>query len=294
VYKNTTYHEPISYDEFGAVREVMLRRSLSFLEENPDQGSLLQISSTYYNKLIHCGVYNFANIQALNWFKRELPVACDGAVRGWTNDEQVTTFLKIFMPQGFDSLEAQDYLKASRLMFRTQGTPDIPWGLINEIIHPTKHTRQIIASIPTTTLQVIQSRGSETKEGSGVWKADGFMAPFKVTVASASDLRSANNYTSTPNTSEQEQVETPLPEETEMESYSPSASLGRSSTSSSSPLPLGPELTPSKFPELINDPNLATTAAPEATEEEQVDDDNMDFRLLDKDTPGGSSWADEI
>jgi hypothetical protein len=119
------------------------------------------------------------------------------------------------------------------------------------------------------------------------------MAPFKVTITSASDLRSANNITSTPNTSEQEQVETPLPDETEMESYSPSASPGRSSTSSSSPLPLGPELTPSKFPELINDPNLATTAAPDATEEHE-DDDNMDFRLLDEDAPGGSSWADDV
>jgi hypothetical protein len=295
VYKNTTYHEPISYDEFGAVREIMLRHSLSFLDENSDQGSLLKISSTYYNKLIHCGVYNFANIQALNWFKRELPTACNGAFRGWTKDEQVTTFVKIFMPNGFDSLHAQDYLRASRLMFRTQDTPDIPWGLINESIHPTHHTRQIIASIPTVTLQVIQSRGSETKEKSGVWKTDGFLAPFKVAVASASDLRSANNATSSPNTSELEQEEFPLPGETEMESYSPSASPSRSSTSSSSRLPLGPELTPSKFPELINDVNLGTAAASDAAEVQQEnDDDNMDFRLLDEDAPGGSSWADEI
>jgi len=179
-------------------------------------------------------------------------------------------------------------------MFRTQDTPDIPWGLINESIHPTHHTRQIIASIPTVTLQVIQSRGSETKEKSGVWKTDGFLAPFKVAVASASDLRSANNATSSPNTSELEQEEFPLPGETEMESYSPSASPGRSSTSSSSRLPLGPELTPSKFPELINDVNLATTAAPDAAEVQQENDDNMDFRLLDEDAPGGSSWADEI
>ncbi len=165
-----------------------MRHSLEYLEANLEMGLVMQISSTYYNKLIHCGVYNFAHMEALNWFKQELPKACAQAFRGWTKDEQVTTFVKIFVPQGFETLSASDYLKASRLMFRWIETPDIPWGLINESIHPTKHTRQIIASIPTVTLQVIQGRGTETKEGSGVWKADGCMAPFKVTIASTSDM----------------------------------------------------------------------------------------------------------
>jgi len=304
VYKNTTYHEPISYDEFGAVREVMLRHSLSFLEENPEQGSLLQISSTYYNKLIHCGVYNFANIQALNWFKQELPKACDQAFRGWTKDEQVTTIVKIFMPQGFESLHAQDYLKASRLMFRSSGAPDIPWGLINELIHPTKHTRQIIASIPTVTLQVIQSRNVETKEGSGVWKTDGFLAPFKLTVASASDLRATNSANTTANNEQEVEMdgETPTIEEAEMALQSPAASPARSSASSSSSSssnqhPLGPELTPSKYPLLLNDPNLSSTMAPEGTGNEgdqEVEEDKMDYHLLDEDTPGVGSWADDI
>jgi hypothetical protein len=256
VYKNTVYHEPISYDEFGVVREIMLKHSLTSLEQNPDMGSLFQISSTYYNKLIHCGVYNFANAQALNWFKKELPKACSEAFRGWTRDEQVTTFVKVFVPQGFDTLSAQDYLKASMLMFRTQGTPDIPWGLINESIHPTKHTRQIIVSIPTVTLQVIQARGVETKENSGVWKMEGFMAPLKLAVASATDLRNANSvYTSH---SDLEQGDTSVPEEIETGSDSPPAPPARSTTSSTSTQPpLGPELTPSKFPELIKDPNLS-------------------------------------
>jgi hypothetical protein len=40
---------------------------------------------------------------------------------------------------------------------------------------------------------------------------------------------------------------------------------------------------------------LGTAAAPDAAEVQQEnDDDNMDFRLLDEDAPGGSSWADEI
>jgi hypothetical protein len=292
VYKDTVYHDPISYDEFGVVREIMLKHSLTALEQNPDMGSLFQISSTYYNKLIHCGVYNFANAQAFNWFKKELPTACSGAFRGWSRDEQVTTFVKVFMPQGFDSLSAQDYLKASRLMFKTQGTPDIPWGLINESIHPTEHTRQIIASIPTVTLQAIIAKGVETKEKSGVWKTEGFMAPFKVAVASATDLRNANTINFSH--SDLEQGETSVPDEIEMGSDSPPASPARSTTSSTSTQqPLGPELTPSKFPELINDPNLSQAATPEATED-NGDLEKMDFHLLDDAGAGGGSWADEI
>jgi hypothetical protein len=293
VYKNTIYHEPVSYDDFGAVRATMLQHSLSFLEENPDQGSLLQISSTYYNKLIHCGVYNFANMQALNWFKRELPKACHGAFRGWTRDEQVTTFVKIFVPNGFESLLAQDYLKASRLMFRSNNAPDIPWGLINESIHPTKHTRQIIASIPTATLQVIQARGTET--GRGVWKADGFLAPFKIAIASSHDMRNANAAT-TPNQSSEhecEQVETPLQEEAMVGSPSTSPAHSTASSTSHGSCPLGPELTPSRLPGLINDP-LLSEAADVTEENDNQNEENMDFRLLDEDVGVSGSWADGL
>jgi len=170
----------------------MMGHSLAFLEEHLDKSSYLQVTSTYYNRLIHCGIYNFANIQALTWFKQELPKACFQAYRGWTNDEQVNTFVKIFVPSGFDKLLAHDYLKASRLMFRSPNAPDIPWGLIHESFHPQKHTRHIIASIPTATLQVIQARGTETSKGSGVWKAVGFLAPFKVIVASVHDMQNNN------------------------------------------------------------------------------------------------------
>jgi hypothetical protein len=228
VYKDMVYHEPISYDNFTEVRERMMDHSLAFLEKHPDKGSYLQITSTYYNKLIHCGVYNFANIHALNWFKRELPKACFQAYRGWTNDEQVTTFVKIFVPQGFEKLPAHDYLKASRLMFRSQNAPDIPWGLINESFHPKKHTRQIIASIPTATLQVIQARGAETSEGSGVWKADGFLAPFKVTVASASDMRNANTANNSDQNMEQGVEEEVQTEDKEAATASPLATLAHS------------------------------------------------------------------
>jgi len=296
VYKNTAYHEPLSYDDFAVVREVMLQHSLAFLESNPDQGSLLNIASTYYNKLIHCGVYNFANENALNWFKQELPLACNHAFRGWTKDEQVTTFVKIFMPQGFESLSAQNYLKASRLMFRSALTQDIPWGLINESIHPTKHTRQIIASIPTATLQVIQAKGVETSEGSGVWKADGFLAPFKVTVASASDLRNANAANNSNPNPEQDQAE--LSAESEAAMVSPPASPARSTSSKSSsasslPPPLGPELTPDKLPGLVNDQLLSAATNTEISgDNETHGEEVMDFGLLDDDA--GGSWADEV
>jgi hypothetical protein len=304
VYKNTLYHEPISYEDFSVVREVMMRHSLSSLEANPDLGSAMQISSTYYNKLIHCGVYNFSHMDALNWFKQELPKACDQAFRGWTRDEQVTTFVKVFVPQGFESLSAADYLKASRLMFRSPEIPDIPWGLINESIHPTKHTRQIIASIPTVTLQVIRARGSETKAGSGVWKADGFMAPFKVTVASASDMRNANaandavaNEDNQVANMEQEGADLVVAAETAMTSppgtptRSSRSSRSSSSSSSTPSQPLGPELTPSKFPGLLNDPLLSDAANTANTEEDQGDS-VMDYHLLDE--AGGGDWADDV
>jgi hypothetical protein len=300
VYKDTIYHEPISYDNFTEVRDRMMDHSLAFLEKHPDKGAYLQVTSTYYNKLIHCGVYNFANTQALNWFKRELPQACFQAYRGWTNDEQVTTFVKIFVPQGFDKLSAHDYLKASRLMFKSQNAPDIPWGLINESFHPKKHTRHIIASIPTATLQVIQARGAETSEGSGVWKADGFLAPFKVTVASASDMRNANT-TNHPEQTTEHEMDQGTEEEAQTEeagatTVSPPVTPTRSKSSvspKSSPPPLGPELTPSKLPELINNPLLSEAAnnSAEADRYAEGDEDKMDFGLLDEDT--GGDWADQ-
>jgi hypothetical protein len=216
-------------------------------------------------------------MEALNWFKQELPKACSQAFRGWTRDEQVTTFVKIFVPQGFETLSAQDYLKASRLMFRLPEIPDILWGLINESTHPTKHTRQIIASIPTVTLQVIRARGSETKDGSGVWKADGFMAPFKVTVASASDMRNANtannfvaNGTNEIANMEQEVEALEVAAEAAITSPTHSTRTTHSSSSSSTPSqPLGPELTPSKFPGLLNDPLLSDAANTATTDDQE-------------------------
>ena len=308
VYRGMIYHEPISYENFMEVRDRMMDYSLKFLEENPDMSSYLQVSSTYYNKMIHCGVYNFANIQALTWFKQELPKACFEAYRGWTNDEQVNTFVKIFMPSGFEKMPAHDYLRASRLMFRSQNAPDVPWGLLHEAFHPQKHTRHIIASIPTATLQVIQARGAETSKGSGVWKADGFLAPFKVAVASVHDMRNNNSANNQEQNDEQEmdlgQIEVALAEGAETTQTPPSATPTRSRPStptqtSSSPLPLGPELTPSKFPELINNPLLSEAVDYEAdnadtnTNAEDLDNvNNMDYQLLEDDA--GGAWADQL
>ncbi len=118
------------------------------------------------------------------------------------------------------------------------------------------------------------------------------MAPFKVAVASATDLRNANSFNAS--LSDLEQEDTSVQEEVEMGSDSPPASPARSTTTSStsSQPPLGPELTPSKFPELINDPNLSQAAISEATED-NGDLENMDL-LLDDAGAGGGSWADDI
>ena len=117
------------------------------------------------------------------------------------------------------------------------------------------------------------------------------MAPFKLAVASATDLRNANQ--SNTSHSDLEQGDTSVPEEIEMGSDSPPASPTCSTTSSTSTQPpLGPELTPSKFPELINDPNLSQAATSEATED-NGDLENMDLLLNDAGA-GGGSWADDI
>jgi hypothetical protein len=66
-----------------------------------------------------------------------------------------------------------------------------------------------------------------------------------------------------------------------------------SSSSSMTQRPLGPELTPSKFPGLLNDPLLSEAANTATTEDKEGQDkEGMDFQLLD-DASGGD-WADDI
>ncbi len=119
-------------------------------------------------------------------------------------------------------------------------------------------------------------------------------------MASASDMRNANTTNNPEQTTEHEMdqgmEEEAQPEEAGATTVSPPVTPTRSKSSASpksSPPPLGPELTPSKFPELINNP-LLSEAANDSTEANQYaegDEDKMDFRLLDEDT--GGAWADQ-
>jgi len=68
----------------------------------------------------------------------------------------------------------------------------IPWTMLKEYIHYSKHTRIIIATIPADIFTLIQTKGTETSVGSRVWKATGFMGPLKLTIASENDLRINN------------------------------------------------------------------------------------------------------
>lgn len=130
---------------------------------------------------------------------------CGTSYKGWTiKDEQVTSFVKIFVSQGFENLTPEEYLDANRLVFENESTSDIPWTLTNEYVHHQKHTRIIIAQIPTETYELIQMMGNETNLGSNVWKEDRFMAPLKMTLAMAGDMhpskpQNPNPKTLTPN-----------------------------------------------------------------------------------------------
>jgi len=130
------------------------------------------------------------------------------------------------------------------------------------------------------------------------------MAPFKVTVASASDMRNANAANAANNAvanegnqvanMELEGADLEVAAETAMTSPlgTPTRSSRSSSSSSSTPSqPLGPELTPSKFPGLLNDPLLSDAANTANTEEDQGDS-VMDYHLLDE--AGGGDWADDV
>jgi hypothetical protein len=100
------------------------------------------------------------------------------------------------------------------------------------------------------------------------------------------------------------QIEEALTEGAETTQAPPSATPTRSRPStptqtSSSPLPLGPELTPSKFPELINNPLLSEAVDYEAdnpdanTNAEDLENvNNMDYQLLEDDA--GGAWADQL
>ncbi len=130
----------------------------------------------YYNKMLKCGIINCSNEQALAWFKNTITTVCGEDLRGCTKNEQVTTFVKIFVPLGFEDTSVADYLEVIRIMFETEATMGIPWEVVKFCTHHTKQTHIIIASIPTATFMQIKAQGTETSKGSGVWKTEGFLA----------------------------------------------------------------------------------------------------------------------
>jgi hypothetical protein len=153
----------------------------------------IDTTGIYYNKMLKCGIINCSHDQALTWFMNAIPAACGDEYRGWIKSEQVTTFVKIFVPPGFEDTSAADYLEVIRIMFETEDTRGIPWQVIKFYIHHTKLTHIIIATIPTATFLQIKEQGVETSPRSGVWKTKGFLAPLKLTLASENDLKSSKN-----------------------------------------------------------------------------------------------------
>jgi len=261
IYKNLTHHEPITFHDFAEIKDKIITHTSESLMAQPALFAQLQTSGTYYNKVLRCGIINCKNSQALDWFTSAIPTICGNGFRGWTKDEQVTTYVKIFVPQGFEKLTASDYLDVTRLMIEGGDLQDIHWMLVKEYIHHVKQTRIIIASIPNSTLNKIQTQGTETSHGSGVWKIDGFLAPLKLTIANPNDLRSSRP-SSVPN---KETLETATsPTQTSSPSLtiqnSPQTSPTRSqtpppiNTSPEAPAPLNTLKTPSK------DPFLSSTA----------------------------------
>lgn len=298
IYRGSTYHEALTYQEFADIRLELNRHSFTYLQNNPDNDDCLQLTSSYYNKVLRCGVINCGQAQALAWFQRAITEICGENYRGWTKTEQVTTFVKIFIPLGFENLTTQEYLEANRLMMRGSSARGIPWNLMNEYIHQARQNRVAIAAIPTETFAYIQSRGVETKPRSGVWKIAGFLAPLKLTVAAKSDLRSAK-----PASSPNNQIpEKESPTQTSSTPSTPPPTLTQSPPPTITTTPEENILT-------ANDPYLSSMlmsplneAMEKAHVSEAVGESAMDFALLDSpshspnqsDTDDfGDSWADQ-
>ncbi len=194
IFKNTRYYEPISFQEFVDLRAKLNRETFRVLREDINNRTFIELEGTFFNKTLHCGVINCL-AQSLSWFKDAVSRVSEGEFRGWTKDELVTTCVKIFVPSGLENLTIEEYVDATRMMFETEETQGFPWIIIRDYVHHARQNRMIIAQIPEAAFNHIKSRGRETGPGSGVWKANGFMAPLKLAVASSSDvnIRTPNN-----------------------------------------------------------------------------------------------------
>jgi len=302
VYNSEKHNEHISNNAFHVLKNALARHTLDFIRTNPTKSELTFTSGIYYNKVLKCGIINCESHGALEWYKEALSLIGGQTFRAWTKDEQLTVCVKIFVPLGLDSITNLEYLEATRIIRDTDSTKGIPWTLLKEYIHHTKHTRIIIATIPAEVFEDIQKLGSETRTGSKVWKVNGFLGPLKLTLASENDLKSP----------------TPTPKHTEKSAIDEADdSTIQNSPSSSPPPPIqDEETTPEKPTILYNNPLLSEAAgsmsplhtamdAITVSNEEEEDaerseetQEEMDFGLLtspaQSDTEDFSgSWADQ-
>jgi len=302
IFKNSKYYEPISFQEFVDLRAKLNRENLRVLKEDINNRTLIELEGTFINKTLHCGVINFL-AQSLSYFKDAVSRVSEGEFRGWTKDELVTTCVKIFVPSGLENLTIEEYVDATRMMFETEETQGFPWIIIRDYIHHARHNRMIIAQIPEAAFNHIKSRGRETGPDSGVWKANGFMAPLKLALASSSDIN-----TRTPiNTSSQHELPS-----TRTTSNTSNTSPPSTIPSSPKPLPVPEPAAEQPFGLLFEDkdPLLSSSMSPlrKAMEDTYVtnspgetdgQEEEMDLNLLaasptQLDTDEVSeSWADQ-
>jgi hypothetical protein len=312
VFNATKHHEHISHNAFNEIRNKLARHTLEFLRTNPEQSNQMLTNGIYYNKVLKCGIINCVSKESLDWHRESIALIGNQNFKGWTKEEQVITFVKIFVPPGLDSITNLEYLEAIRIIHDTETTKGIPWTLLKEYIHHVKHTRIIIATIPTEVFTNIQSQGTETTAGSRVWKVNGFLGPLKLTAASSNDLS---------NTKPREK---PAREIADCPTIQNSPSSSPKTSPSSSPIPttegkLSKEVeTTPENPKLIHNKNpmlsesagdmsplhVAMDAITVSTEEEEAErvqnthEEDMDYGLLA--SPGQSdtddfsgSWADQ-
>jgi hypothetical protein len=141
IFKNTKYNEPISFQEFADLRESLSRETFKLLKANNfTNRDLIQMSGTFFNKILHCGVIN-CKAKSLAWYKDAVRLVSKGQFRGWTKDELVTTCVKIFVPSGFKHFTSEEYIDASRMMFEIEETLGFPWIIIRDYIHHARHKK---------------------------------------------------------------------------------------------------------------------------------------------------------
>jgi len=190
IYGTQNNNEHMTYQEFSDLKAKLARHTFKFLQENPGMSSKTYSDGIYFNRVLKCGIVICDNSEALEWYKEAINTVGGQTFRGWAKEEQVTTCVKFFVPLGLESITSIEYLEALRIMY--DSTKGIPWTMLKEYIHYSKHTRIIIATIPADIFTLIQTKGTETSVGSRVWKAIGFMGPLKLTIASENDLRINN------------------------------------------------------------------------------------------------------